>query len=129
MFLIKIFLKERNSFLLNLEENKKTLFSYVAGEYFRKQKIFVALNLHFKYLIYNIHDSGDTEKDQRKKRRNWIFCLLIYGRFLLSINMITAPIIIITMIMATIPYIRVVCVATPVFGVDVGAVVGAGELA
>lgn len=97
------------------------------GNIFGKRKLLAALNLGFKYLIQNINDFGGRRK-RLKKKKKWIFCLLLYGRFLLSINMITAPIMIITMIMATIPYIRVVCVATPVFGVEVGAIVVAGEL-
>lgn len=52
--------------------------------------------------------------------------LLAYGRFLVSTSRIAAPMMIMTMIMATTPYMRVVFEAKPVSGVAVGAAVAAG---
>ena len=55
--------------------------------------------------------------------------LLVYGRFLVTKTARTAPIMIITMIMATIPYMTVVFEARPVAGVAEGGAVAAGALA
>ncbi len=57
-----------------------------------------------------------------------MFYVFVYGRFL-SISIIAAPIMTITIIMATIPYIRVLFEAKPLAGVAVGGAVAAGELA
>jgi len=58
-----------------------------------------------------------------KKGKVFLFWILVYGRFLLSISMIAAPITIITMIIATSPYMSVVFEAKPLSGVAVGAAV------
>lgn len=52
-----------------------------------------------------------------------------YGRFLVTSNAITAPIMIMTMMIAMPMYSSAFCVAKPLSGVDVGACVGAGALA
>ena len=49
--------------------------------------------------------------------------LLFYACFLIIRSANTAPIMIITMMIATIPYSSAVCVATPLSGVAVGAAV------
>ena len=59
------------------------------------------------------------------KKRKEVYAAMVYGRFLVTATKIAAPIMIITMMIATIPYMSVFCVATPLIGVDVGAVVGA----
>ena len=65
----------------------------------------------------------------RKKREILYFAALAYGRFLtISAEMIAMPTII-TMMIATSPYMSVVLEAKPDMGVAVGAVVGADELA
>ena len=53
----------------------------------------------------------------------------VYGRFLLSISTIMAPIMIMTMIMATTPYSTVDVDAKPEGGDAVGGGVAPGELA
>jgi hypothetical protein len=58
----------------------------------------------------------------------FVFASTAYGRFL-SISMITAPIMIITIITAAIPNSTVPVDARPVTGGAVGAGVGGGELA
>ena len=68
-------------------------------------------------------------KSQKKKKEIFCFTFQVYGRFLLSMSIIAAPIMTITMIIATIPYITVVFDANPVSGVAAGAAVAAGELA
>jgi hypothetical protein len=54
---------------------------------------------------------------------------LAYGRFLLSISIITTPIMIMTMMIAMPMYSSALWVAMPLSGVAVGAAVAAGELA
>jgi hypothetical protein len=49
-----------------------------------------------------------------------LFALRFYGCFLLSINIIAVPMMIIAIMIATPKYSRVVCVATPLSGVAVG---------
>jgi len=65
----------------------------------------------------------------KKEKEGLFFASLAYGRFLLSTNRIAAPMMIMTMIMAATPYMRVVFEAKPVSGVAVGAVVGPVVLA
>lgn len=55
------------------------------------------------------------------------FPWLFYACFLIISSARTAPIMIITIMIAMPMYSSVACVATPLSGVDVGAVVAAGE--
>jgi len=54
---------------------------------------------------------------------------LVYGCFLLSISIVKAPMMTITMIIATIPYMSVLFDAKPFNGVAVGANVAGGAVA
>jgi uncharacterized membrane protein YccF (DUF307 family) len=56
-----------------------------------------------------------------------VLLLCFYGFFLSKSNATMAIAMIITIITATIPYVRADIVAKPVTGVAVGAAVGAGE--
>ena len=56
----------------------------------------------------------------------FVFETLVYGRFLVTSIASTAPMMIITIIIAAIPYSTVSVDAKPVSGVAVGAVVAAG---
>ena len=66
-----------------------------------------------------------------KKKREivFVFSSLLYGLFLLSMSMIAAPIMTITMTIATTPYMSVLFEAKPDSGVAVGACVGDAALA
>ena len=55
--------------------------------------------------------------------------ILVYGRFLVTRSASTTPIMTITMIIATIPYMSVLFDAKPFNGVAVGANVAEGALA
>ena len=57
-----------------------------------------------------------------KKGKGFVYSIfLVYGRFLVTSIASTAPIMIITIMIATPMYSSVVCVATPLSGVAVGA--------
>jgi len=68
---------------------------------------------------------------QKNKKRKWVlfFACFVYGRFLTISIASTAIPTIITMIIAMTPYINVVCDASPLSGVAVGAGVGEAGLA
>jgi hypothetical protein len=59
----------------------------------------------------------------KKRERDCVWHFLVYGRFLVTSNASTAPIMIMTMMIATIPYSTVLFDAKPVVGVAVGAAV------
>jgi hypothetical protein len=58
-----------------------------------------------------------------------LFYGLVYACFLLSINIVKAPMMTITIIIATTPYISVLFDAKPFNGVAVGAIVAEGAVA
>jgi hypothetical protein len=58
-----------------------------------------------------------------------LIVFFVYGLFLVTSNASTAPIMIMTIMIATIPYSTVAFDAKPVVGVAVGAVVADAELA
>ncbi len=67
---------------------------------------------------------------QTKKREGIVgFAVLVYGCFLVTKIASTAPIMIMTMMIATSPYIRVLFEAKPLTGVAVGACVAGALLA
>jgi hypothetical protein len=67
---------------------------------------------------------------QNKKRESGFLCLLpLYGCFLIINSARTAPIMMMTIMIAMIPYSSVVLFTRPVAGVAAGVAVAAGELA
>ena len=71
-------------------------------------------------------NSKKPEQLKKEKGVVFVFSALAYGLFLLSISIVAAPIMIMTMIIATIPYMSVVFEAKPLSGVADGAAVAAG---
>ena len=65
-------------------------------------------------------------KIKKIKKGNSFAWFFVYGRFLVTSNARTAPIITITMMIATIPYSTVLFEAKLVAGVTVGAMVAGG---
>ena len=71
----------------------------------------------------------DFKFKKNKKRKYFCLFFFVYGRFLVTSNARTAPIMIMTMMIPAIPYSSVVFDAKPLAGVDVGAVVDDALLA
>ena len=68
-------------------------------------------------------ETRGSQDFEKKRKEVWLIAFMVYGLFLINMAMMIAPMMIITIIIATPKYSSVLWVATPLTGVAVGAVV------